>query len=176
LVGSVAALALTRSSAAAPQGSVGLTLGGAVEHAVPGPVEGAFHVGGRADLLLGRGRGYDMALGPYLDVASSSFRDVDIGAGAEWLIPLRDDLPVVVSGGAFARNGEGRSWAPGLESTVFFGSRSYNFHSWYGLAAGLFVQARWIPSPAGTVDVLFGLQLDAELLAVPAMLLWGLLK
>ena len=169
-------LALTRNAAAAPQGSVGLTLGGAVENVVPGPAEGAFHVGGRADLLLGRSRGYDMAIGPYVDAASSSFRNVDIGAGAEWLIPLRDDLPVVVSGGAFARNGEGRGWGPGLESTVFFGSRSYNFHSWYGLAAGLFVQGRWIPSFAGTVDVLFGLQLDVEILAMPAMLLWGLLK
>jgi hypothetical protein len=117
-----------------------------------------------------------MALGPYVDAASSGFRDVDIGTGIEWLIPLKDELPLVLSGGAFVRDGEGRSWSPGMEGTVFFGSRSYNFHSWYGLTAGLFVQTRWIPSPPDRVDVVFGVQLDAELLVMPALLLWGLLK
>lgn len=117
-----------------------------------------------------------MAIGPYIDAATAGFHDADLGGGAEWLIPVRDDLPLVLSSGAFARNGDGRSWTPGLESTVFFGSRSYNFHSWYGLAAGLFVQSRWLPSSPATLDLVFGLQIDGELLALPAVFLFEALR
>jgi hypothetical protein len=156
-----------------PQASAGLTIGGVVEDVVgPSHPGGALHLGGRASVLLLRNRGADMAVGPYLDAATASFRDVDLGGGAEWLVPVRDDLPLVLSAGAFWRNGEGRSWNPGMEGTVFFGSRSYNFHSWYGLAAGLFAQTRWIPSPPSTLDLVFGVQIDGELLVLPALLIY----
>ncbi len=164
-------------AAAAPQASLGLTVGGIVENAAgPGGTAGALHLGGRADALFLRARGSDMAVGPYLDVATSSFRDTDLGGGAEWLLPVRDDLPLVLSAGAFARNGEGHTWVPGLDATVFFGSRSYNFHSWYGLAVGLFAQSRWLPAGPGTMDLVFGVQLDAELLAMPALLVLGAVR
>jgi len=153
-----------------------MTVGGTAQNVSPGPAEGAFHLGGRADLLLGRARGSDMAVGSYVDAASAGFRDFDVGGGAEWLLPWRDELPLVLSGGGFVRNGGGRAWSPGIAGAVFFGSRSYNFHSWYGLAAGLFVQTRWVPGPPSTVDVIFGVQLDAELLAMPVLLLWGLFR
>jgi hypothetical protein len=156
---------------------VGLTIGAEAENAVgPDPLHGAFHLGGRGSVLFLRNRGSDMAIGPYIDAATASFHDVDLGGGAEWLIPIRDDLPLVVSGGAFARNGDGRAWAPGVESTVFFGSRSYNFHSWYGLAAGLFLQTRWVPASPSTMDTVFGLQIDGELLALPWVFLFEALR
>ena len=117
-----------------------------------------------------------MAIGPYLDVATASFHDVDLGGGAEWLLPVRDDLPLVLSAGAFWRNGDDRSWSPGMEGTVFFGSRSYNFHSWYGLAAGLFAQSRWIPSSPSTLDLVFGVQIDGELLVLPALLIYEAIR
>jgi hypothetical protein len=117
-----------------------------------------------------------MAFGPYVEAGTLSFHNLDAAAGAEWLIPLRDELPLVVSVGALVRDGGGRSWASGVESSVFFGSRSYNFHSWYGMATGLFVQTRWIPGPQATVDAIFGVQIDAELLVMPALLLVGLFK
>jgi len=168
------ATALTAPRAHAdPQASVGLTLGAEAREAVgPDPLRGAFHLGGRASVLFLRSRGADMAIGPYLDVATAGFHDVDLGGGAEWLLPIRDDLPLVVSAGAFWRDGDGRSWTPGMESTLFFGSRSYNFHSWYGLAAGVFVQSRWLPSSPSTLDLVFGLQIDGELLALPAVFLF----
>jgi hypothetical protein len=163
----------TPDARADPQASVGLTIGGVVQDAVgPSPASGAFHLGGRASVLLLRNRGADIAVGPYLDAATASFQDVDLGGGAEWLLPVRDDLPLVLSAGAFWRNGEGRSWSPGMEGTVFFGSRSYNFHSWYGLVAGLFAQTRWIPSSPSTLDLVFGVQIDGELLALPALLVY----
>jgi hypothetical protein len=108
-----------------------------------------------------------MALGPYVDAGTASFHEFDAGGGIEWLVPTRDELPFVLSAGGFARNGAGRSWAPGLEGTLFFGSRSYNFHSLYGLAVGVFAQSRWIPSSPASMDLVFGVQLDAELLVLP---------
>lgn len=151
-----------------PQASLGLTVGGAIEQAMgPRPAMGAFHMGARADVLFLRSRPGQMALGPYADVATDGFQDVDVGGGAEWLLPITDDLPLVLGAGALARNGEGRSWAPGGEATLFFGSRSYDFESWYGLAAGAFAQARWFPASPAMLDVVFGVQIDAELLALP---------
>ncbi len=171
-----AALLATTSGRASPQVSSGLTIGGAVEDVGRAPSE-AFHLGGRSDVLFLRDRGSDMAVGPYLDFATESFRDLDLGGGAEWLLPLRDDLPLVLSAGGFARTGEGHDWAAGAVGTVFFGSRSYNFHSWYGMAVGLFAQARWLPfSSPQTADVIFGIQLDAELLAFPSILILSAIK
>jgi hypothetical protein len=146
-----------------------------MEGVTSGAVHGQVHWGARGDALFLRSRGSDMAVGPYLDVATSSFHDLDAGGGLEWLIPVRDDLPFVLSAGAFTRNGEGRSWAPGLESTLFWGSRSYNFHSWYGLALGLFAQTRYVPGPPEQADVVLGIQIDGEILLMPSMLFLGLL-
>jgi hypothetical protein len=161
---------------AAPQASFGMTFGGVAEDVTTGPPRGQVHWGGRGDLLLLRSRGYDMAIGPYVDVATSSFHDVDVGGGAEWLLPVRDDLPFVLSAGFFARDGEGRSWTPGFEGTVFWGSRSYNFHSWYGLAAGLFAQMRDVPGSPEQTDVVFGIQVDGEIILMPSMLILQLLR
>jgi len=91
-------------------------------------------------------------------------------------LPIRDDLPLVLSAGALCRNGEGHSWAPGAEGTVFFGSRSYNFHSWYGLTFGVFAQTRWIPVAPAVADLVFGIQIDAEILAMPSMLIISALR
>jgi hypothetical protein len=171
------ALLWAPGAGADPQASVGLTIGGEVEDAVgPSTASGAFHLGGRASVLFLRNRGADMAIGPYVDVATASFHNVDLGAGAEWLLPVRDDLPLVVSAGAFWRDGDDRAWSPGMEGTLFFGSRSYNFHSWYGLAAGVFAQGRWIPSSPSTLDLVFGVQIDGEILALPAIFLYEAIR
>lgn len=162
-------------AAADPQASIGTTLGGVLEDVTQG-TRGAAHWGGHADVLFLRSRGSDMAIGPYVDAATSSFHDFDAGGGISWLLPVRDDLPFVLSAGAFARTGEGRNWAPGLEGTIFWGSRSYNFHSWYGMATGLFAQIRYVPSAPEQMDLVFGVQIDGELLIMPSMLLLGLLR
>jgi hypothetical protein len=147
-----------------------------VEDAVgPSSPSAAFHLGARTDVLFLRTSPRDMGVGPYLDVGTSSFRNVDTGGGVEWLLPVAEDWPIIVSGGGFARNGTGRSWAPGVEGTVFVGPRSYNYHSVYGLAFGLFAQTRWVPASPSTMDMVFGVQVDAEILALPVLLAWGAL-
>ena len=155
-----------------PQASVGVTAGGVVENlGGPGHPTGAFHLGGRGDVLFLRSSPRDMGLGPYADVGTSAFRNVDVGAGLSWFVPVTEDVPVVVSGGMLVRNGGARTWTPGGEATLFVGSRSYNFHSAYGMALGFFAQSRWIPGPPTSLDAVFGVQVDAEVIALPVLLL-----
>lgn len=165
-----AALLVPSTARGTPQASAGLTTGGVVEDVVgPHSIGGAFHLGIRGDVLFLRSSPRDMGLGPYVDASTASFATSDVGGGLSWLVPAIEDLPLVVSAGAFARNGEGRSWAPGVEANLFGGSRSYNYHSSYGMAVGLFVQTRWVPLPPATLDVVIGVQLDLELLALPVV-------
>ena len=153
-------------ASADPQANAGLTLGGAATDLRTAP-SSAFHLGARGDVLFLRNRGSDMALGPYVEVLSESFRTLEAGGGVEWLVPVRDELPLVLSAGGFARRAPGVSWEPGVASSVFFGSRSYNFHSFYDLAAGIFVQGRWGLGDAHQADVIVGVQMDLVLLAYP---------
>src|SRR5579884_149284 len=89
-----AILAWTRASFGAPQANLGATVGVAVtDVAGPRAASAAFHLGARGDVLFLRERGRDMAVGPYVDVATAGFGDVDVGGGAEWLLPVRDDVP-----------------------------------------------------------------------------------
>jgi hypothetical protein len=175
------ALALSlsvRASSAAPQANVGMTFGGVAEDVTTGPPHGQVHWGGRADVLFLRSRGSDMALGPYVDAGTSSFHDFDAGGGLSWLLPVRDDLPFVLSAGFFTRTGEGWNWAPGAEGTLFWGSRSYNFHSWYGIALGLFAEAKYLPGSreqTEQTDLVFGIHMDGEVMLMPSMLILQLL-
>ncbi len=157
---------------AAPQVSVGVT-GAADLQSQGGRTTGwSFQLGGRADALFLRDHNGQMAVGPYIDGATAGFHDIDVGGGVEWLIPLTAEVPMVLSAGGLARSGDGYAWAPGVEGTVFVGSRSFNFHSWYGLAAGGFVQTRWVPATPSSQDVVVGVQMDLELIVLPALFLW----
>lgn len=169
----VAVAAWPARAHADPQTSIGLTIGGVVRDvSAGGGVSGAFHLGARGDLLLFRSRNSEMAFGPYADVATASFHDGDIGGGLGWLVPVTEDFPLLLSAGGFARDGDGQGWRPGVEGTLLVGPRSYNFHSWYGLAGGLFVQTRWVPQSPSTVDVVIGAQIDVEILALPFVFAW----
>jgi hypothetical protein len=168
-IGSIAPVA-----AGAPQANAGLTIGGGT--GAPGGGGGLFHLGARADVLFLRERGTDMAIGPYVDFATASFSTLEAGAGAEWLLPVRDDLPLVVSAGAFERRAPGFAWEPGAEATLFFGSRSYNFHSWYELVVGVFAQGRYGLGDARQREIIFGLQFDFALLAYPFVFAYEALR
>jgi hypothetical protein len=172
---SLTAGALLASSSAAgdPQVSVGATVG-AAEVDLRGPSHATdFHLGAVADLLLLRDRDTDMAIGPYLGVATEAFDKLTLQAGAEWLLPvIRGDLPFILSVGGLAHRAPGFGWEPGVTSRLFFGSRDYNFHSTYGLGAGLFVEGRYGFGDGREADLVFGAQIDLALLAMPAIFLY----
>jgi hypothetical protein len=148
-----------------PQASTGVTLG-YVETGLRTSASAAFHFGARTDVLFLRHRETDAAFGPYADVATAGFHTLQAGGGVEWLLPVLDGFPLVLSAGGFGGKTD-LGWEPGVVAGVFFGSRSYNFHSWYGLATGLFAQGRYGLGDAHEGDIVVGVQLDLELVALP---------
>lgn len=160
---------LSRGAFGDPQASAGLTTGGAITNLRDGSgPRPALHLGIRGDLLFLRNREKDMAIGPYVEGLTERFNSLDVGGGVEWLLPAFPSFPFVLSAGGFARAAPGYgALQPGIATTLFFGPRSYNFNSTYGLANGLFVQARYGLGDAKQADVLFGVQLDLALFVLP---------
>lgn len=164
------ALALLAAPAAAdPQVSTGLTLGGGASGLRQPPPFASFHLGVRGDVLFGRSHDDRMAAGPYLEALTVAFESFEPGGGLEWLIPVAVGLPLVLSAGGHARLSDAGA-QPGAHAAIFFGSRSYNQRSAYGLAAGVFVQGRYAFGDARQGDVLFGAYVDFEAIALPFVL------
>jgi hypothetical protein len=154
------------SATATPQMSAGLTTGAALTdwRAGNGP-RVAYHLGGRFDVLFLRDRANTMALGPYVDVATAAFDTFEGGGGIEWLIPAGDSA-FLLSGGLFGRTSR-FGFEPGSAATVFWGSRSFNYHSSYSLGLGLFLQGRYGFGDGKQADAILGVQVDLEYLALP---------
>jgi hypothetical protein len=166
LMAALLTLATTHAEAA-PQVSAGLTTGAALTdmRASNGP-RLAYHLGGRLDVLLLRERAGTMAFGPYIDVATAAFDTFETGGGLEWLLPA-GDTAFILSAGGFARTSR-FGWEPGAAGTVFWGSRSFNYHSTYSLGAGLFLQGRYgLAGDGRQADVILGAQIDLQYLALP---------
>jgi hypothetical protein len=121
----------------------------------------------RGDLLFGRDRNADFALGPYATLGSAKFSDARLGAGLSLLVPtLSGDFPIVLSAGAASRNGtDGR-----LSAEAFFGLRSHNFHGSYAMASGIVIggDRSFTADRADTLYV--GLQIDGLWIALPFIL------
>lgn len=163
----VAAFGLAPGEAAAtPQVSAGLTTGAALaDLRAPSAPSVAYHLGARFDVLLFRERAGKMALGPYVDVATAAFDTFESGGGVEWLVPA-GDTAFIFSAGAFARTSR-FGWEPGAAGTVFWGSRSFNYHSSYSLGLGLFAQGRYGFGDGRQADAILGVQIDLAYLALP---------
>lgn len=158
---------LAPKAIAHPQISSGLTTGIALAdlRADNGP-RAAYHIGGRLEVLLGRQKPSDMAVGPYLAFTTLAFDSVEAGGGVAWLVPT-GATGFLFSGGAFARSSR-FGVEPGSAATVFWGARSFNYHSAYAMSTGLFLQGRYGLSGDGRQgDVLVGVQVDLEYFALP---------
>jgi hypothetical protein len=164
----LASLAATRVADATPQLSAAATTGVAFTDLRTNGPRVAYHLGGRFDALFLRDDPRDMALGPYVDVATAAFDTFEAGGGVEWLIPI-DATAFILSAGTFARTSS-FGWEPGAAGTVFWGSRSFNYHSSYALGVGLFAQGRYGFGDGHQADVIGGVQVDLEYLALPFLL------
>ena len=121
----------------------------------------------RGDLLFGRDRNADFALGPYATFGTATFSDVRFGGGLSLLIPtLAGDFPIVVSGGALSRNGSDLR----VSSEVFFGLRSHNFHGAYAMASGIVLGGDAAVSGGHGNTLYLGLRVDGLWLALPFIL------
>jgi hypothetical protein len=160
-----------RDAAADTQVSAALTTGAGLTdmRASNGP-RVAYHLGGRFDALFLRDRAGTMAVGPYVDLATEAFDTFQTGGGLEWLVPIGEPA-LVLSAGGFARTSR-FGWEPGAEATIFFGSRSFNYHSPYSLSLGLFLQGRYGFGDGKQTDAILGVQVDLEYLALPALFIY----
>jgi hypothetical protein len=167
-------LALFAPSAhAEPQASVGLTLGLAgAGGAHKFWQQTDFHLGLHGDVLFGRSNTRDFGFGPYAELLSHAFDDVQFGGGASVLFPLFDPFPLVLSGGAYGRAARAfPAVEPGLAAELFFGSRSYNFDANYVMSGGLIAQLRYGLGASRETSIVIGAQADLALLALPFVFL-----
>lgn len=172
----VVALLGARGAAAEPQWNGALVAGAAGV----GDDDGwwrrtATYAAVRGELLLGRARNVELGGGPYVSVGSVAWEDVRPGAGASWLVPLNEYVPVVLSGGGYARFGGARAGA-GVAGSVFIGAHSHNFHSAYAMVWGLVVGVeRSVAGPEERI-VTVAAHLDLLGLALPGLFLYEAVK
>lgn len=167
-----ASIATAAEARADPQWNAGLDVGVAGRGVDEVWGETAFWLGARGDVMLGRDGDDDVGLGPYVDVGTLAFDELDVGAGASLLLPVIDSLPLVASFGPYLRVGDDDlGLTPGLAASLFWGSRSYDHHGSYEMAGGLLVQVRHGVGEVGDTAILIGAHLDALILALPFVLL-----
>jgi hypothetical protein len=112
-----------------------------------------------------------MAIGPYVEVLTTGFDTFEGGGGLAWLVPT-GSTAFVFSAGGFARTST-FGQEPGIAATLFWGPRSFNFHSSYGVSAGLFAQGRYGLGDGKQADALVGVQVDLEYFALPFVLAYS---
>lgn len=164
---------------AEPQASVGLTIGAAGEgynHQF-WKRRTAFHMGFHGDVLFGRSSTSDFGIGPYAEILTHAFDEVQFGGGVSGLLPVLDTFPMVLSFGGYGRKGKDKFGVePGIAGEFFWGSRSYNFHSNYVLSGGLLAQLRYGLGPSRETSIVIAAQVDLGLLALPFLFIYTAVK
>jgi hypothetical protein len=166
--------------AAPPQLGVGITVGAAgVAKDQRVWDETVFHLGARGDLLFGRDGSNGFGVGPYLELLTHDFGEVQGGAGASLLLPVTELYPIVLSAGGYLRvpwrSEPGpiadRTYGvePGVAGTIFFGTRSFNFHTPYEITVGVIGQARFGLGESRESSFVVAAQLDLAALWVPVV-------
>ena len=164
---------------AEPQANASLTIGGAGVGQ-----EGEFwdhaemHLGARGDVLFGRDRVGDFGVGPYVDVGTFAFDELQFGGGGSVLLPINDHFPLVASVGGYGRWSDVDDYGlePGLTGALFWGSRSYNFHANYVMAGGLLVGFRQSLGESHESVLLIAAQLDLAFMGIPLVALLDLMR
>jgi hypothetical protein len=156
-----------------PQANASMTLGGAGVG-----TEGQFwdhpemHLGARGDVLFGRDGVSDFGAGPYVEVGTLAFDELQFGLGGSVLLPVNDHFPLVASAGGFGRVGDDDyGLEPGICGALFWGSRSYNFHANYVMAGGLLVGFRQSFGESHESALLIAAQLDLAFMGIPLVML-----
>jgi hypothetical protein len=165
------ALLVAPAAAAYPQWTLGLTLGGGARLAPPAEREVLIVAAVRAEATFGARTPYAWRAGVFGAVGTTDFVTMEVAAGGILHIPVSASFPLLLSAGAIAdvAPSQGRL---GVLGRLWWGSRSLNYHSSYGMAAGLWVEGRYRPDE-GTADVLAGVDLDLRVLTLPFVVLAG---
>jgi hypothetical protein len=173
-VAAALSLGLSAANASAdPQANVGLTIGGAARGQDRELFEEpAFHLGMRGDVLWCRSAATDFGVGPYAELFTHAFDELQVGHGVSLLVPTVDTFPIVFSAGAYGRIGEDKyGFEPGVAAAIFLGTRGHNFSSHYDIAAGLLLQGRIGLGSSEEVSMVIAAHLDAAFLGMPIIYL-----
>ncbi|MDB4929149.1 MAG: uncharacterized protein JWM10_1633 [Myxococcaceae bacterium] len=165
------ALLVAPAAAAYPQWTLGLTLGAGARLAPPADREVLVVAALRGEATFGPRTPYAWRAGLFGAVGTTDFVTLDLAAGAILHIPVSASLPLLLSAGAVA-DAAPTPGRLGVLGRLWWGSRSLNYHSSYGMAAGLWVEGRYRPGE-GTADVLAGVDLDLRVLTLPFVMLAG---
>jgi hypothetical protein len=166
-------ISFARHAAAEPQANAGLTVGGAAV-GTHGKFwsDAEFHLGLRGDVIFLREEPYDFGIGPYLEVATLAFDELQFGGGASLHLPIHDTFPFVLSLGPYGRFGnDDFGLEPGISGALFWGSRSFNFHGNYIMAAGLSVGYRYSFGESKESALVIAAQLDLAVMGLPLVML-----
>jgi hypothetical protein len=174
----LSALLSTLAAHAEPQANAGILVGGAGVGAEGEFWDHAeFHLGLRSDVMFGRSGPEDFGAGPYVELGTFAFDQLDFGGGAQLLLPVADALPLIVSAGAFGRYGDDDyGLEPGVSGGLFFGSRSYNFHASYVMQLGLFAGYRYSFGESHESALVVAAHIDLALIGVPFILLANFIR
>jgi hypothetical protein len=167
-------------SAGPPQFGVGFTVGAAgIGKHYQVWDDTVFHLGARGDVMFGRNGSNGFGVGPYVEVMTHDFGELQTGGGVSVLLPVLELFPIVLSGGGYVRipwrNTVGPiadtryGVEPGLAGTIFLGTRSYNFHSSYEITVGLLGEARIGLGESRETSFVVAAQLDFAALWVPVV-------
>ena len=166
-------LGSVETARAAPQWNVALTASGCLVGARNAAFERVAFCGQtRGDVLFLRHRVSDFGFGPYVALGTAGFEDLRFSGGGSALLPVAADFPLVVSLGLLARE----RGDFGLSSSLFWGPRSYNFHAGYNLAFGFCLAAERTVGAEASNALSLGFQADAFVLALPVLLIAGVLR
>ncbi len=123
----------------------------------------------RADFLFGRSNNASFGFGPTTFIGLSTYSELNLGAGAQLLIPVHDYLPITLSAGLYGVNREEQKTRPGTFLALGWGPRSFNYHSSYSMGGGLLLEARRDLAESPVTTWLASVQIDSALLALPVV-------
>ncbi|HET9933887.1 MAG TPA: hypothetical protein VFQ35_24450 [Polyangiaceae bacterium] len=168
-----AALLAATAAHAEPEWNVGVTAAGCLVGDHPKLFEYAAFCGSvGGDVLFLRESTKDFGIGPYASLGTAAFSDLRVSAGARALFPIAEDFPLVASLGGVLRDGRD----PGIEGSLFWGLRSFNFHGSYNIAVGLVLTGTHLFEGPRSNALALGAQVDGAILALPFLLAMGALK
>jgi len=135
-----------------------------------------FHLGVRSDVLFGRKSVSNFGFGPYAEVFTHAFDELQFGIGGAALLPIIDGVPIVLSAGPYGRFALATGVEPGIAGSIFWGLRSFNHHNAYNMAGGLLAQFRYGFGASGETAIIISAQLDVVALSLPAQFLINVIR
>ncbi len=167
-------LLLSPAAAAYPQWSVGLGLGGGARLAPVDAREVLITMAMRTDATFGARSPFAWRAGFFAWVGTTDFVTLDVAVGGVLHVPLNASFPLLLSAGVIA-DVVPEPGRVGVLGRLWWGTRSLNYHSTYGMAAGLWVEGRYRPGE-GSADVLAGVDIDLRVMSLPFIALAGWLQ